>query len=343
MAKRRPRGKKRPGRPGFLGRALLVGLAIVFLVAGWFGYFALAPLKAAPDTVFLIEKGASLSAVARKLESQGLVEPAWSFILMGRGLGMAGRIKAGSYQMGDTANAYQLLRKITEGDTLLGKVTIVEGWTFRQMRAALNAREDLRHDSADLDEAALMARIGARETSAEGRFFPDTYYYDHGASDLDLYRRAYRTMQSRLQAAWDSRVPGLPYTTPDQVLTMASIIEKETGAPEERALIASVFVNRLRIGMRLQTDPTVIYGVGESFDGNLRKSDLLRDTPYNTYTRSGLPPGPIALPGGDALQAAVNPEASRYLYFVAKGGGRHQFSTNLDDHNRAVNRYQRGR
>ena len=341
MARRLARSKRK-AKPGVF-RMLLRLLSLATLVlAGWMAYFTLSSLSSEPNTGFVIERGNGLSTVSRKLEQQGVISHAWSFTLLGRALGMANKIKAGSYQVGLAETPYQLLRKITQGETLLGKVTIVEGWSFAQMRTALDASSDLRHDTHGLTDSALMEAVGAAESKPEGLFYPDTYYYEHGSSDLDIYRRAYKLLQVRLQQAWDNRVEGLPYRNPMQLLTLASIIEKETGAPEERPLIAAVFINRLRLGMRLQTDPTVIYGLGDRYDGNLRKNDLLQDTPYNTYTRAGLPPGPISLPGGDSLQAAVNPEASKALYFVAKGGGRHQFSTNLDDHNRAVNRYQRG-
>jgi UPF0755 protein len=220
-------------------------------------------------------------------------------------------------------------------------VTIIEGWTFRQMRQALNAGARLRHDTQGWTDQALLEAIGANEAHPEGLFFPDTYYFDVGSSDLQVYKRAYHAMQKTLGRAWEARSTSAPYADAYQALVMASIIEKETGVPDERPQIAAVFVNRLRIGMRLQTDPTVIYGLGADFDGNLRKQDLLADTPYNTYTRAGLPPTPIALPSEAAIQAALNPDSSRALYFVAKGGGRHQFSNTLEEHNRAVNRFQR--
>jgi UPF0755 protein len=319
-----------------------LALVVALAGAGWLAYFALSDLPASPQTGFIIEPGDSLTGVARKLDEQGIVDHGLSFTVLGRLFGMSARVKAGSYQVGDAKTHYGLLRRITQGVVTLEKVTIVEGWTFAQMRAALDAHGALRHDAAGMDPARLLGAIGVSGSDPEGRFYPDTYYFDRGSSDLDIYRRAHAIMRERLARAWERRTADLPYRNADEALTMASIVEKETGAPDERPLIASVFINRLRLGMRLQTDPTVIYGLGADFDGNLRKDDLLRDTPYNTYTRAGLPPGPIALPGGAALEAAVRPEPSRMLYFVAKGGGRHQFSENLDDHNRAVSRYQRG-
>lgn len=325
-----------------LKRLLGIALATGFVLAGWLVYYGMSALPAAPGRSFVVEPGESLTGVARKLQSEGLIAHAWSFAALGRMFDMAGRIKAGSYQVGDAKTHYGLLRKMAQGTVSLAKVTIIEGWTFAQMRAALDAHPDLSHQARALDEAALMAHLGAGTDRAEGRFYPDTYFFDRGASDLDIYRRAHALMKEKLDAAWASRSSGLPLRSPQEALILASIIEKETGVPDERPLIASVFINRLRLGMRLQTDPTVIYGLGAGYDGNLRKGDLLSDTPYNTYTRAGLPPGPIALPGGGALTAAVQPEKSGMLYFVAKGGGRHHFSSNLDDHNRAVNRYQRG-
>jgi len=346
MAKRRRPTRARTSRGGrtarLLRRLAFLLLLPVVLAAAWLGYYARSPLPAPAETDFIIEPGSSLATVARRLGEQGVVDHAWSFTLLGRALGLATGIKAGSYAVGAAHTHYALLRKITQGAVSLDKVTIVEGWTFAQMRAALDRHAALRHDTAGLDGAALLARVGGAGHDPEGRFYPDTYYFDRGASDLDIYRRAHALMRERLAQAWARRTPDLPYRGPDEVLVMASIVEKETGAADERPLIASVFVNRLRLGMRLQTDPTVIYGLGDAFEGNLRKDDLLRDTAYNTYTRAGLPPGPIALPGAAALDAAVRPETSRMLYFVAKGGGRHQFSETLDDHNRAVSRYQRG-
>jgi len=208
------------------------------------------------------------------------------------------------------------------------------------MRAELDRRPDIRHDTAAMTDAAILQATAPGESNPEGLFFPDTYYYDAGESDLHIYRRAYDLMQKRLEAAWQGRAAGLPYQTPYQALIMASIVEKETGAPDERPQISSVFLNRLRIGMPLQTDPTVIYGMGDRYDGNIHKSDLETDTPYNTYTRRGLPPSPIALPSEESIQATLHPVSSKALYFVAKGGGRHQFSDTLEEHNRAVYRYQ---
>jgi UPF0755 protein len=222
-------------------------------------------------------------------------------------------------------------------------VRLIEGWTFRQFRAELANAEALKPTTADMSEAQIMEAIGAPGIPAEGRFHPDTYAYDKGSSDLAVLRRAYRAMEQRLAAAWAERAADTPLRNPDEALILASIVEKETGSPAERGKVAAVFVNRLRVGMMLQTDPTVIYGLGEAFDGNLRKRDLQSDTPFNTYTRSGLPPTPIAMPGKASLLAAVRPDASKAFYFVSRGDGSSEFSQTLAEHNRAVNKYQRGR
>lgn len=337
----RPNRRNPPRRKPLWPR--LLALALLFVVSGvaWLAWYAHAPFGAAAS--FSIERGSSLKNAARVMAEAGVLERPGAFVWLARLQGKEAEIKAGSYGVDAALSPLDLLRKITAGDTVLGKLTLPEGWSFAEMRRAVDAHPGLKHDSAGMSAEQLLQAIGARPGHPEGRFFPDTYFFDRGSSDLALYRRAHETLNKELQAAWAARAPGLPYQTPEEVLTMASIIEKETGAPEERPLIAAVFLNRLKIGMRLQTDPTVIYGLGEQFDGNLRKVDLLTDTPYNTYTRAGLPPTPIALPGAAALGAAVNPEKSRALYFVAKGGGRHEFSETLEAHNRAVNRYQRGR
>jgi UPF0755 protein len=250
-------------------------------------------------------------------------------------------IKAGNYEIAPGSTPLGLLDKLVRGDETLRALTLVEGWNFRQVRAAL-ATAELKPDSAALGEAALMERLGRTGVAAEGRFFPDTYTYAKGASDLTVLRRALHAMDRQLAAAWEQRAADTPLKTPDEALVLASIVEKETGREADRALVAGVFTNRLRASMLLQTDPTVIYGLGERFDGNLRKRDLQTDTPYNTYTRTGLPPTPISMPGKASLLAAVQPERTKALYFVARGDGSSHFSSSLDEHNRAVGRYQRG-
>ena len=252
------------------------------------------------------------------------------------------RIKAGNYEIPAGTTPQGLLQKLARGEETLRALTLVEGWNFRQVRAALARDEGLRHDATVLDDAQLMDKLGRPGVAPEGRFFPDTYTYAKGSSELALLRRALHAMDRRLEAAWAQRASDTPLKSADEALILASIVEKETGLASDRAHIAGVFTNRLRVGMLLQTDPTVIYGLGEKFDGNLRKRDLQTDTPWNTYTRAGLPPTPIAMPGKASLLAAVQPQATRALYFVAKGDGTSHFSASLDEHNRAVNRYQRG-
>ena len=256
--------------------------------------------------------------------------------------GQSRAIKAGSYEVETGATPRDLLRKLVNGEQALRSVTLVEGWNFRQVREALRKAEHLRQDSQSLSTEALMAQLGLSGVHPEGRFFPDTYSYAKGSSDLAVLQQARRAMDQQLDAAWAVRSAQTPLKSPQEALILASIIEKETGKQSDQPLISAVFNNRLRIGMRLQTDPTVIYGLGESFDGDLRRADLLADTPYNTYTREGLPPSPISIPGKAALLAAVQPAASKALYFVARGDGSSEFSESLDAHNRAVNKYQRG-
>ncbi|OYY93494.1 MAG: aminodeoxychorismate lyase [Hydrogenophilales bacterium 28-61-23] len=328
-------------------RFLLLGLLGALGFGGWLAWYAMQPMRV-PETVypidFSVQPGVALKTASASLYQNGVLTKPWAFVLLARLKGQAGAIKAGSYALEGPVSPLQLLRKITEGDTVLGKLALIEGWTFRDMRRSVAANPSLRHDTADMSDAELMKAVGAGDLHPEGLFFPDTYFFDRGSSELALYKRAYSAMRDNLNAQWALRAPtGLPYRSPYEVLIMASIIEKETGAAEERPRIAAVFLNRLRIGMRLQTDPTVIYGLGAQFDGNLRRDDLLTDTPYNTYTRGGLPPTPIALPGLAAIQAALQPDRSKSLYFVAKGNGRHVFSETLDAHNRAVIRYQKGR
>ena len=255
--------------------------------------------------------------------------------------GQARKIKAGSYEMRPGLTPRSLLSMLVRGDQALKSITLVEGWSFQQVRTALQKAELLEPDSIALQPDLIMEKLGKPGIHPEGRFFPDTYSYAEGSSDLAVLNRAAKAMDKRLDAAWALRSADTPLKTRDEALILASIVEKETGKPADRAQIAGVFTNRLRINMRLQTDPTVIYGLGDAFDGNLRKRDLLVDTPYNTYTRAGLPPTPIAMPGKAALLAAVQAAPTQALYFVARGDGTSQFSANLDDHNRAVNKYIR--
>ena len=312
---------------------------VVAVAIGWLHR----PLDLASPVVDLsIEPGTRPREVAQAVRDAGAdVSPRLLFLWF-RLSGQAREIKAGSYEMESGLTPWRLLSKLVRGDQAQGSVALIEGWTFRQVRVALSRETDLRQDSAALSDEALMTRLGRAGQPPEGRFFPDTYTYGKGSSDLHVLERALRAMDRQLAAAWQQRPPQSVLRSPDDALILASIVEKETGRPTDRPVISAVFHNRLRIGMPLQTDPTVIYGMGAAFDGNLRRADLRADTPWNTYTRNGLPPTPIAMPGKAALLAAVRPASSPALYFVARGDGTSHFSQTLEEHNRAVNKYQRG-
>jgi UPF0755 protein len=323
-------------------RILAVLVVSAMAMAAWMAWFALRPVTLSSSPLeFSIPPGLGLKSSAVQMRQAGIGFEPWQFSLLGRLAGQAGAIKAGSYEVAAGITPWQLLEKLTRGDVTQAEITLVEGRNFKQLRALLDAHGDLRHDSLGLTPGQLLVRIGAAEADPEGLFFPDTYLFAKGASDLDVLRRAYRAMQRHLAEEWAARDPAVPYVDPYQALIMASIVEKETGLGEDRPLVAAVFVNRLRRGMLLQTDPTVIYGLGDSFDGNLRKRDLQADSPYNTYVRPGLPPTPIAMPGLASLRAALQPPASDMLYFVARGDGSSAFSRSLEEHNRAVSRYQK--
>ncbi len=329
-----------------------MGLLVLLFVAGllvsgavsWWLYEPLR-LKPQPGSQVLdleIEPGTPAQGVVEAVVASGADVPAVWLYAWFRLSGQARQIKAGSYEITPGTTPRALLGMLVRGEESLKSVTLVEGWNFRQVHAALQKAEALKPDTQGLSPEAIMEQLGKPGVHPEGRFFPDTYTYAKGASDLAVLKRAARAMDKRLGAAWALRNPDTPLQTPEQALILASIVEKETGKPADRAEIGGVFTNRLRIGMMLQTDPTVIYGMGPQFDGNLRKRDLLTDTPYNTYTRAGLPPTPIAMPGKAALLAAVRPAPTKALYFVARGDGTSHFSSSLDEHNRAVNKYQRG-
>ena len=311
--------------------------------AGGFAYWAaqpvLAPGQLAMD--FAIEPGSSLRSVADQIAARQIPLQPVLFEALVRLTGKEGQIKAGHYAIKPGTTPQRLIGQLVRGEFAQESLVIIEGWTFRQMRQAVADNPALKHDTLALTDKELLAKVTTEFNVPEGLFFPDTYLYAKGASDLQVYRQAHAELLKRLEQAWAQRDLTLPYKTPYEALTMASIIEKETGQKAERGLIAGVFVNRLKKGMLLQTDPTVIYGMGDKFKGNIRKRDLLTDTPFNTYLRVGLPPSPIALPGNDALRAALRPERTDALYFVARGDGTSVFSSNLPDHNRAVNRYQR--
>ncbi|HEX4944227.1 MAG TPA: endolytic transglycosylase MltG [Usitatibacteraceae bacterium] len=318
------------------------GLAIAALA--WAAWFCLRPLE--PPRVpfdFTVKSGASLKTVARNLAEEGLLPEAQTFWLLGRILGKAGSLRAGTYRVASPLTPLELLDKLASGDVLPIEIVFVEGTTFRQWLAQMRSHPQVRSTLEGLSEDGIRAAIGLPGAALEGLFFPDTYHFLSGTTDVVILKRAHAEMERRLARAWESRDPALPLASAYEMLILASIIEKETGQSGERPAIASVFVNRLRKGMRLQTDPAVIYGLGARFDGNLRKRDLLADTPWNTYTRDGLPPTPIAMPGAASIAAAANPATTDYLYFVGRGDGSHQFSRTLEEHNRAVAKYQLGR
>lgn len=314
-------------------------------VAGYGWWWVTQPLRLPPGAAAVdlsIEPGTLPRGVAQAVRKAGVdVDPRLLFTWF-RISGQGHRIKAGSYELERGITPQRLLEKLARGEESMRAVTLVEGWNWRQVRAALAKAEHLKADTRDLPDAEIMKLLGREGVPPEGRFFPDTYAYSKGTSDVKVLQRALRAMDRRLAEAWALRSPDSVLRTPEQALILASIVEKETGKAADRTLVASVFNNRLRVGMPLQTDPTVIYGLGERFDGNLRKVDLLTDTPFNTYTRPGLPPTPIAMPGKESLLAAVQPAQGKFLYFVAKGNGASHFSESLAEHNRAVNRYQRG-
>ncbi|WP_333908885.1 endolytic transglycosylase MltG [Acidovorax sp. NCPPB 4044] len=334
-------------------RRLFLLIVLVAFAAAGAGYWWLnqpLPLRAAagtgagapPALELEIEpgttpRGVAAAAVAAGVDTDPRLLYAW-FRISGKDR----LIKAGNYEIPAGTTPFGLLQKLVRGEEALRAITLVEGWTFRQFRQALGREEQLRHDTQGLADDAIMLRLERPGMHPEGRFFPDTYTYAKGTSDLAVLRRALHAMDRRLEAAWAQRAADTPLKTADEALILASIVEKETGRASDRGQIAGVFSNRLRTGMLLQTDPTVIYGMGEKFDGNLRRRDLLADTPWNTYTRPGLPPTPISMPGKASLIAAVQPERTQALYFVARGDGTSQFSPTLDEHNRAVNRFQRG-
>ena len=324
-------------------RALILLLLLAALAAGGAWWWLNQPLNlTAPSLELEIEPGTTPRGVAQNVVKAGVQTDARLLYAWFRLSGKDRAIKAGNYELSTGLTPYELLQKLARGEESLRALTIVEGWNWRQVRAALAREEFLKQDSAGLSDEAVMTALGRVGVMPEGRFFPDTYTYAKGSSDMAVLRRAMHSMDRRLADAWAMRAANTPLKSADEALILASIVEKETGRAADRAQIAGVFANRLRIGMRLQTDPTVIYGVGASFDGNLRKRDLQTDTPWNTYTRAGLPITPIAMPGKAALMAAVQPDQTKALYFVAKGDGTSHFSASLDEHNRAVNRYQRG-
>jgi UPF0755 protein len=320
---------------------LIVLLAIVAATA--FVFWAQQPVLPAgqPKIEFTIAPGSSLKSSMQQIADAGAPVNPFMMMVLAQLTGNSTKMKAGTYELKPGTTPNRLVTQIVRGEFAQEALTVIEGWSFRQMRVAINAHPALKHDTAALSDSELMVKIGSDYKTPEGLFYPDTYLFAKNSSDLQIYKQAHNLMLKRLNDAWLARDPSLPYASPYEALIMASIVEKETGKKSERTMIAGVFVNRLKQGMLLQTDPTVIYGMGESYKGNIRKRDLLTDTPHNTYTRAGLPPTPIALPGAESLHAALNPATTDAVYFVARGDGSSQFSSNLDDHNNAVNKYQR--
>jgi UPF0755 protein len=326
----------------------VLALAAFLAVAAWLGWrqyerhWLQAPIAGLRQPVtFEVPQGASLRTVANALGKQGIMERPSTWLRYAAGRDLATRIQAGEYRLVPGTTPMTLLDQFVAGDVVLHALTIPEGWTFRQALATIQASPYVKVELKGLADAALLARLGVQGTSAEGLFFPDTYRFPRGTSDRELLVQAHARLERELDAAWAARAADLPLASRYEALILASLVEKETASPEERPQIAGVFVNRLRKGMRLQTDPSVIYGIGEKFDGNLRRRDLVNDTPYNTYTRAGLPPTPIALAGRAALDAAVKPAQTKALYFVATGlgDGRHFFAESLVAHNRNVSRH----
>ena len=294
----------------------------------------------ASNRIFTIKSGSNIKSIAQQLSIENIIEDPWLFILLAKIKGVETRVRAGEYLLKETQSPADLLELFTVGQSIQYSFTIIEGWTFREMLREMQIHSPLSYTLKDKTNAEIMAILGYPGQHPEGMFFPDTYRFPKHTSDIKFLQRAYQLMQTRLQHEWQNRAPDLPITSSYEALILASIIEKETAVASERPLIASVFIQRLNKNMRLQTDPTIIYGLGESFDGDIRFRDLKKDTPYNTYLHAGLTPTPIALPGLEAIHAALHPEKSDALYFVARGDGTHQFSNTLEAHNKAVRKYQ---
>jgi len=325
-------------------RFILFGLFIAALSTvgfiAWLAHYAKTPLNINGSQTVVIKPRSGLSSIANQLVTQGVLTEAKPFSLLARSLRKASSLQAGEYKFDQAITPFQLLLLLNEGKITKGKITLIEGKTFKEIRKQLALNSSTTSTIQDLSDASVMALIGAKQQHPEGLFFPDTYYIDSVTKDITLLKRSYEVMTAKLAAAWVGKEAGLPYKNSYEALIMASIIEKETGKASERSMIAGVFINRLRIGMRLQTDPTVIYGMGSQFKGNIRRKDLLTDTKYNTYTRYGLPPTPIAMPGLASIEAALHPAKTKALYFVGRGDGSHEFSNSLTQHNRAVAKYQ---
>ncbi|HBR98386.1 MAG TPA: endolytic transglycosylase MltG [Gammaproteobacteria bacterium] len=320
---------------------LLLGIAGAAVALWQYRSFVDTPLQiSGKEHIFVLKKGWSARRVGRELAADGLLSPDWGFDLYARVSGKSGSLQAGEYRLTPGLTPPQLLALFVSGDVTQYRFAIIEGWTVRRLREALAQVETLDQTLADVSDTELMERLGKPNVHPEGQFLPDTYRYTRGMTDFDVLQIAHRALHQTLDDQWDKRPPNIELNSAYEVLTLASIIEKETGVAAERPQISGVFNRRLRIGMRLQTDPTVIYGMGDAYEGNIRRRDLTTDTPYNTYTRHGLPPSPIALAGRDAIHAALHPQKGEALYFVARGDGSHQFSATLEQHNAAVRKYQ---
>ena len=332
----------RIGTMAFFKKLVVSSVIAAIGVGGTFVYWAQQPITTDGEAIpFTISPGSGAHAAGQQIADAGVPIVPILFNMLARIEGKTSKIKAGSYELKPGTTPQRLITQLARGEFAQESLTIIEGWTFKQMRLAMANHPGLKHDTVGLSDKELMAKISPEYVLPEGLFFPDTYLFAKGASEMQIFRQAHTAMIGRLSEAWDKRDPALPYKNPYEALIMASIVEKETGQKSERAMIAGVFVNRLKTGMLLQTDPTVIYGMGDNYQGKIRKRDLEADTPYNTYTRGGLPPTPIALAGAQSLTAALAPARTQALYFVARGDGTSQFSANLPDHNRAVNQYQR--
>ena len=315
---------------------------IIFIpLLAWVIHFLVTPLHInKSDLAIEIEPGSSLKAIAFQLVDEKILNEPWRFILLSKALGQSTKLRPGNYNLNPNITPYQLLKSFVEGRATEGSITFIEGQDFNSMLDKIKANDNIKKTMKSYDTKAIASAIGIPYESVEGQFFPDTYYFSRNTSDIEILKRAYKAMQKKLNYEWARRAEEVPYKNSYEALTMASIIEKETGKSIEANLISGVFIHRLSIKMKLQSDPTVIYGLGKKFTGDLTKKDLLTDTPYNTYTREGLPPAPITMPGLISIRAALHPTKTEALYFVGKGDGTHYFSANLSEHNSAVRKYQ---
>ena len=337
-------GNKKTGIRWLQLLVLLLLLAVLAAVIMWVQYQQFRDSALAipeQELLYTVSPGSSLNQLAYDLSSRNIIEHPRFFILLGRDMDAARRLQAGEYILQQGLTPQTLLQQLVDGKVTQYELTLIEGHSFREMLLRIHDDPVLTQTLTNETDAGIMEKLGHPDQHPEGRFLPDTYYFTRGMTDIDFLARAWQAMHDQLTLAWEEREEGLPFETPDEALILASIVEKETGAVEERPIIAGVFVRRLQKGMRLQTDPTVIYGMGEAYDGNIRKRDLLKDTPYNTYTRAGLPPTPIAMPGVDAIHAVLHPAKGKSLYFVAMGEGKHYFSNTLKQHNLAVDKFQK--